>query len=121
VAGDQAVENAARRLQELADRFAGESGFKSKLAQPLAEDAELIRKMKPSLIKARARGELPIDESPGRARTAPAGPQLGKRPHPRKAQRGGGPNPYLVLAAALGGGILLAKVVDWRGHAHPKD
>jgi hypothetical protein len=28
---------------------------------------------------------------------------------------------WLVLAAALGGGVLLAKVVDWRGHAHPRD
>jgi hypothetical protein len=120
MAGDQAVENAARRLQELADRFAGERGVKAKLAQPLADDAELLRKMKPSLIKARAKGELPTDEPPGKGRAAPAGPQLGNRPDPKQAQRGG-PNPYVVFAAALGGGILLAKVIDWRGHAHPRD
>jgi hypothetical protein len=121
MAGDQAVENAARRLQELADRFAGESGIKGKLAQPLADDAEFIRKMKPSLIKARAKGELPTDETPGHGRTAPAGPQLGKRPAPSKARRGGGANPYLVVAAALAAGVLLAKVIDWRGHAHPRE
>jgi hypothetical protein len=121
VAGDQAVENAARRLQELADRFAGESGIKAKLAQPLADDAQLIRKMKPSLIKARAKGELPTDEPPAHGRAAPAGPQLGKRPDPKKARRGGRRNPYLVLAVALGCGVLLAKAIDWRGHAHPRD
>ena len=120
MAADQAVEKAAQRLQELADRFAGEGGIKGKLAQPLADDAELVRKMKPSLIKARAKGELPTDEPPGHGRTAPAGPQLGKRPDPKKARRGGGPNPYVVIAAALGAGILLAKVIDWRGHAHPR-
>jgi len=37
--------------------LAGEGGLRSKLAQPLAEDADFIRKMKPSLIKARATGE----------------------------------------------------------------
>ena len=121
MAGDQTVEKAARRLQELADRFAGESGVKGKLAQPLADDAQLLRKMKPSLIKARARGELPTDEQPGQGRTAPAGPQLGNRPDPQQTKRGGGPNPYVVLAAALGGGIMLAKLIDWRGHAHPRD
>ena len=56
---DQTVERAARKLQQLANQFAGEGGLKAKLAEPLAEDADLIRKMKPSLIKARAKGEAP--------------------------------------------------------------
>ena len=30
------------------------------------------------------------------------------------------PNPFLVAAAALALGILAAKLVDWRGHAHPR-
>ena len=53
---DQTVERAAKKLQQLANQLAGEGGLKAKLAQPLAEDADLIRKMKPRLIKARAKG-----------------------------------------------------------------
>ena len=83
----------------------------------LAEDAAFLRKLKPSLIAARARGEVPTDGEPGPAAPlAPAGPQHGKRP---KAP-GSGPNPFLVVGAALAIGFLLAKVIDWRGHAHPK-
>ena len=116
---DQTVERAATKLQQLANQFAGEGGLKSKLAQPLAEDADLIRKMKPSLIKARARGEAPTNQKPGRATIAPSSPQLGSRP--KAKQKSGGPNPWLVVGAALAAGIVLAKWIDWRGHAHPRD
>lgn len=114
---DQKVESAANKLQQLANDLAGGGGLKAKLAEPLAEDADLIRKMKPSLIKARAKGEAPTNQKPGRAPIAPSSPQLGKRPK----QGGGGPNPWLVVGAALAAGILLAKWIDWRGHAHPRD
>ena len=62
---DQKVERAAKKLQQLANQLAGEGGLKAKLAQPLAEDADLIRKMKPSLIKARAKGaaQPPVRDS----------------------------------------------------------
>ncbi|HLB19193.1 MAG TPA: hypothetical protein VK613_08690 [Gaiellaceae bacterium] len=116
---DQTVERAASKLQRLANQFAGEGGLKSKLAQPLAEDADLIRKMKPSLIKARAKGEAPTNQKPGQATIAPSSPQLGSRP--KAKQRSGGPNPWLVVGAALAAGIVLAKWIDWRGHAHPRD
>jgi hypothetical protein len=46
---------------------------------------------------------------------APSGPQLGPR---TRTQRG--PNPFAVAGAAFVLGALLAKIVDWRGHAHPK-
>ena len=46
---------------------------------------------------------------------APSGPQLGPRPSGRK-----GPNPFLVAAAAFAAGTALAKLIDWRGHAHPR-
>jgi hypothetical protein len=111
---DHRVERAADKLQALADRMAGEGGLKAKLAEPLAEDADLLRKMKPSLIKARAKGEAP--SSP----VSPSGPQLRPRPKP-KQKRGGGPNPWLVMGVALAAGIFLAKWIDWRGHAHPRD
>ena len=117
-AADQKVERAANKLQQLADRMASEGGLKAKLAEPLAEDADLIRKMKPSLIKARAKGEAPTNLKPGGTTIAPTSPQLGARPKPEK---GGGPNPWLVVGVALAAGIVLAKWIDWRGHAHPRD
>jgi hypothetical protein len=115
---DQTVERAADKLQELADKAAGQPGLKGKLAQPLAQDAEFVRKLKPSLMKARARGEAPTNQRPGSGTVAPSAPQLGQRPKP---PRSGGPNPWLVVAAALAVGIALAKWIDWRGHAHPRD
>ncbi|MBD0291110.1 MAG: hypothetical protein ICV74_07630 [Thermoleophilia bacterium] len=115
--GDELVERGAERLQELAREMAARGGVSEKLAHELAEDAAFLRKLKPSLIAARARGEVPTDGEPGPAAPlAPAGPQHGKRP---KAP-GSGPNPFLVVGAALAIGFLLAKVIDWRGHAHPK-
>jgi len=115
---DQKVERAANRLQQLANQFAGEGGVKAKIAEPLAEDADLIRKMKPSLIKARARGEAPTNQKPRRPTLSPSSPQLGKRP---KSKGAGGPNPWLVVGVALAAGVVLAKWIDWRGHAHPRD
>jgi hypothetical protein len=116
---DQKVEQAAAKLQDLANKMAGEGGVKAKLAEPLAEDADLIRKMKPSLIKARAKGEAPTNQTPGATTVAPSSPQLGA-PKPKK-KAGGGPNPWLVVGVALAVGIVAAKWIDWRGHAHPRD
>jgi hypothetical protein len=116
---DQKVERAANKLQRLANQLAGEGGVKAKLAEPLAEDADLIRKMKPSLIKARAKGEAPTNQQPGRPTLSPSSPQLGKRPKPERT--GGGPGPWIVVGVALVAGIALAKWIDWRGHAHPRD
>ena len=117
---DQKVERAANKLQQLANDMAGEGGVKAKLAEPLAEDADFIRKLKPSLIKARAKGEAPTNQQPGKAPLSPSSPQLGKRKKARK-RRGGGPAPFLIVGVALVAGIALAKWVDWRGHAHPRD
>jgi len=114
---DQNVERAANKPQQMANEFAGEGGVKAKLAEPLAEDADFIRKLKPSLIKARAKGEAPMNQKPGKAPLSPSGPQLGKRQKPKK---NGGPNPFLIVGAAVVAGIVLAKWIDWRGHAHPR-
>ena len=118
---DSKLDAAADKLDQLAQKAAAEGGVKAKLAEPLADDADLLRKLKPSLIKARAKGELPTDEKPGQTRVAPAGPQLGKRSKPKRNGGGGGPNPWLVLGGALVAGIFLAKWLDWRGHAHPRN
>jgi hypothetical protein len=116
---DELIERGATRLQELADKAAADGGVKAKLADELAADAAFLRKLKPSLIAARARGQAPTDQKPGSGVIAPPGPQLGRR----KSGRGvrGGPNPFLVVGVAFAAGILLAKIVDWRGHAHPRD
>jgi hypothetical protein len=115
---DQLIDKAADRLQEFADEAAAEGGIKAKIAEPLADDAALLRRMKPSLIKARIKGEAPTNLSPARGAVAPPGPQLGKRAKP---QGEGGVNPFLVIGIAFAAGIFLAKVIDWRGHAHPND
>jgi hypothetical protein len=114
-AGDAVLEKGADRLQELSNRAAATGGPAAKLAQPLAEDAVLLRRMKPSLIAARLKGDAPTDLEPGSgavvAQASPNGAR-GKR---------GGPNPVIVIGAALVAGIVLAKVLDWRSHAHPRD
>ena len=116
---DQTVEHAADKLQRLAKQLAGEGGFKAKLAQPFAEDADLIRKMKPSLIKARAKGEAPTNQKPGRPTVARSSPQLGTR---RKAKKKAGAlGPWIVVGVALAGGFMLAKWIDLRGHGRAGD
>jgi hypothetical protein len=116
--GDQLIDRAADRLREAADRAAAQGGLTAKLAEPLSEDAAFLRKLKPSLIVARAKGEAPTNLPAGSgAPAAPTRPQLAR---PKKG-RGSGPSPFLVIGAALVAGIVLAKVIDWRGHAHPRD
>jgi hypothetical protein len=115
---DELVDKGADSLQELANKTAGGGGVKAKLGQELADDAEFLRKLKPSLIVARVKGEAPTNQKPGSGTVTPPGPQLGKRPKPK---RGSGPSPFVVIGAALALGIVLAKVIDWRGHAHPRD
>lgn len=112
-----AVDTLADTAQAVSQRLAGSDGLKGKLADELADDAVFLRKLKPSLMKKRLLGQAPTDERPGRPRRAPAGPQLGERP--AQAHRGG-PNPFAVVGAALVLGVVLAKWIDWRGHAHPR-
>ncbi|MFN2468360.1 MAG: hypothetical protein ABR521_09580 [Gaiellaceae bacterium] len=114
---DQLIDRGAERLQRLAGQAAAQGGLKAKLAGGLTDDAAFLRKLKPSLIARRARGEAPTGQEPGADVVAPSGPQLERRPKPPGS---GGPNPFLVLGLALAAGILLAKVIDWRGHAHPR-
>jgi|GEM_PF-1365434 len=116
---DRLIDRGADRLRELAEQAAAAGGAKAKVADLLAEDAAFLRKLKPSLIARRARGEAPTDQKPGTEVVAPLGPQLGARPK-QPGGGGAGPNPFLVVGIALATGILLAKIIDWRGHAHPK-
>ena len=114
--GDQAVESGADKLEELSDKAAAKGGVAAKVAPELADDAAFLRKLKPSLMVKRAKGELPKNAEPGTAPPlAPSGPQ-----HSEQKKRGSGPNPLVVAGAAFGVGSLLAKIIDWRGHAHPR-
>lgn len=113
--GDRIVERGSKRLRDLSNKAAAKGGIAEKLAQPLAEDAAFLRKLKPSLIVARARREAPTDLEPGTEAIAPTGPQLGSR---RKRKKG--PSTFVVVGAALALGVALAKLIDWRGHAHPR-
>ena len=119
--GDLLVERGAARLQAFADRAAARGdGVGEWLSEELRNDAAFLRKLKPSLVKARAKGNAPANPEPPQA---PTGPQLGSRPKSKKKRKKGGkgPAPVLVVGAALVAGIVLAKVIDWRGHAHPRD
>jgi hypothetical protein len=118
-AGDRIVEKGADRLDSLAAKAEADGGVKAKLSDELREDAAFLRKLKPSLMVARAKGEAPKDQPPGSAPPpAPSRPQLGARPKPKG--EGGGPNQFVVVGVALAAGIFLAKWIDWRGHAHPR-
>jgi hypothetical protein len=119
--GDVLVERGAQRLQALADRAAARGdGVGGWLSEELRNDAMFLRKLKPSLIAARARGNAPTDQPPA-APPPPAPPSAPKSYRPKPKRRRGGVPPLLVVGGALVAGVLLAKVIDWRGHAHPRD
>ena len=119
--GDLLVERGADRLQQLADRAAARGdGVGEWLSEELRNDAAFLRKLKPSLIQARAKGKAPTNQEPA---TTPPPSSGSPQPKPKKKRRKGGkgPAPVLVVGAALVAGIVLAKAIDWRGHAHPRD
>ncbi|MDX6447775.1 MAG: hypothetical protein QOK32_95 [Gaiellaceae bacterium] len=119
---DQKVDQWADALQRRADKAAANGGSTEKLAQLLADDAAFLRKLKPSLMRARLKGQAPTNQKPAEGTVAPSGPQLGDRPEPTGLDKPdkGGPNPYLVVGAAFVVGVFVAKWIDWRGHAHPR-
>jgi len=113
VKGDALVDRSADRLRGLSESAARRGGVARKLARPLAEDAVFVRKLKPSLIRARARGAVPTDGASHDV--VPPLPAEEKKP-----DSNGGPNPFAVIGGAAAAGFFAAKVVDWRGHAHPR-
>jgi hypothetical protein len=115
---DLLIDRAADRLREVADRASAQGGIAAKFGDELADDAAFLRRLKPSLIVARARGEAPTNLPAGSgAPAAPSRPPRARRP--KKA--GSGPGPLMIVGAAFVAGIVLAKVIDWRGHAHPRN
>jgi hypothetical protein len=96
---------------DVSERAAERGGVTETLAQPLTEDADLLSELTPSLVRTRGEGEAPSDEQP-----QPALP-----PSRGQARRGTrrSVSPFIVVGAALAAGVLLAKWIDWRSHAHP--
>ena len=149
--GDLLVERGAAKLQQLARKAAGRGdGVGEWLSEELRADAEFLRKLKPSLIAARARGETrrspwspvpksrsanrePVPTGPVPTATRLCGPTAaafatasasrgeGEEEKTGARAKSGGPSPILIVGAALVAGIVAAKVIDWRGHAHPRD
>lgn len=131
--GDLLVERGATRLQELADRAAARGdGIGEWLSEELRNDATFLRKLKPSLVRARAKGDTPTNQQPEAPPPAPepppaaaeataAAPEYKPKPKKKAKKRSGGPPPIVIVGAALVAGIVFAKLVDWRGHAHPRD
>jgi hypothetical protein len=128
---DLLVDRGADRLEGLSRKAAAKGGFAAKLADELAEDAAFLRQLKPSLIKARAKGQASMNRAPDPEPKAPSAPQFTapRRKEKKRAKKAStnsgrkrkGPNPFLVAGVALATGIVVAKVIDWRGHAHPRD
>jgi hypothetical protein len=121
---DLLMERGADRLEDLSRKAAAKGGFAARFADELAEDAAFLRRLKPSLIKARAKGRAPVVQATDREPQAPSAPQIAsprRKPKLKRRVSGGGLNPFVVAGAALVAGIAIAKVIDWRGHGHPQD
>jgi len=125
--GDELVERGAVFLEGLARKVVAKGGSAAKLAEPLAEDAVFLRKLKPSLVAARMRGENP-DDGEVTVVTHPVVPVVSEpQAPPERDPQGsgstgskGGTSPVVIAGAAFVVGMFLAKFVDWRGHAHPR-
>jgi hypothetical protein len=105
--GDALIERGSDGLRALSEQAAARGGVAGKLSEPLAEDADFLRKLKPSLIKARLHGEEADEPAPS-------------PPPAVRESTNGGPNPLGFVGAAFAVGIVAAKMLDWRGHAHPR-
>lgn len=113
--GDLLVERGAEGLEGLARRAAQRSdGIGEFLSEELNDSAVLMRRLKPSLIAARVRGET----NGGSAAPAPpasaAEQQPKQRAKKRKRRRAGPPPPLLVVGVAFAAGVLLARLVGLR-------
>jgi hypothetical protein len=112
---DELVDSGADRLQQAAERTAGQPGYKAKVSEELADGAAFVRKLKPSLMVARAKGKAPTNQKPGEGVVMPTVPAPERTTSARR-----GPSPLLIIGAALAVGIVVAKIIDWRGYAHPR-
>jgi hypothetical protein len=73
-------------------------------------DPAMLHALREKLVAARRR-----HRGTPTAPRAPSGPQL-----PRPTERRGGPNPWLLAGGAFALGVLAARTIAWRAHAHPR-
>ena len=94
-------------------------GVEAKVRDAVADDPDIVRELKPTLIAERIKTESPEEKSPTDDRpVAPSGPQVSRPTAP--GPHSGGLSPWAVLGVAFVAGYVLAKAIDWRGHAHPR-
>jgi hypothetical protein len=72
-------------------------------------DPAFLHALRSKLLAARLHRGAPT------APHAPSGPQL-----PRPAQSRSGPSPWLLAGGAFAVGVLAARAIAWRAHAHPR-
>ena len=113
---DQAVDSAADKLETFVEHGRASGGVKAKAAEALADDPEFLRKLKPSLIAARVKGETPSADRI--APPAPSGPQLRPMPKPGKPGKSGGSPWVVVLGMVVGlAFIAVGALASWRVYA----
>ena len=118
---DQAVDSAADKLESLVRDAQESGGIKAKVGEKLADDPDFVRKLKPSLIAARAKGETSPEDATGTATQSPRTPARPALERSKGPKAGGAPSPWAVIGVAFAAGYVLAKSLDWRGHAHPRN
>jgi hypothetical protein len=123
---DAALDRASDRLRDLSENLDERGGAAGKLADPIAEDADFLPKLKPSLIEARLKENPTGGEPSSGTHSHPKRPRSSHRIETDKKKRSGasergGKKVVPFVGAAFAAGVVLAKIVDWRGHAHPRD
>jgi hypothetical protein len=122
---DASFERLSDWFARLSEKARDRGGLLAKAAPLLADDAEFVRKLRPSLIRARARGELPAESASTEPRPAPRtqlrpapGEAASTNSRPGHSRKGG--SPIVVIVGAAAAGVALARLLDWSGHAHPR-
>lgn len=85
------------------DELAGTNGGRH-------SDPAMLSALREKLVAARRR-----HRGTPTAPRAPSGPQLSRPREP-----GSGPNPWLLAGGAFALGVLAARTIAWRAHAHPR-
>src|SRR5262249_57768120 len=129
----EAVRMAARRgvlvgrgagaMEGFARDLAVDGGFRRQVAEELIDDAAFLRKLKPTKIAARARGDMPVTGVPAEPAVAVAAereemtlPRPAPAPEaPKQAGKKGG-NPLADVDDAVVAGTALPTRTAWRGH-----
>ena len=111
---DRIVRQAADKVEEIAATAAEKGGPLGKLAPALEGDAEFLRKMEPSKIARRVRGDDVRGDGPLRPVRALETPQPAQKPRPPGALAS-----LARIGAAFALGVLVAEFIDWRSYAEP--